>query len=47
MSRGKSRSSIGSATSIAANRHSSHLLKVLSSMQDKRNWSVSARMRMT
>lgn len=47
MSRGKSRSSIGAAMSIAANRASSHLTNVLSSMQASRNWSLSARMRMT
>ncbi len=47
MSRGKSRSSMGAATSIAAKRASSHLTNVVSSMQESKNWSVSARMRMT
>ena len=46
-SRGKSRSSIGTATSIAANRASSHLTKLSSSTHDSRNWSVSALTRMT
>lgn len=46
-SRGKSRSSIGMATSIAAKRHSSHLTNVCSSTQEMRNWSVSALMRIT
>lgn len=46
-SRGKSRSSMGMATSMAAKRASSHLTKVWSSTQDIKNWSVSARTRMT
>lgn len=44
---GKSRSSIGIATSMAAKRHSSHLTNVSSSTQEMRNWSVSALTRIT
>ena len=47
ISRGKSRSSMGAAMSMAANRACSHLTNVPISMQDSKNWSVSARIRMT
>lgn len=46
-SRGKSRSSMGAAISMAAKSASSQRTKFSSSMHERRNWSVSARTLMT